>query len=836
MTTIHLIGNAHLDPVWLWDWREGLNEGIATCQAMADLLEEFPEVRFVRGEMAVYEHVEQFDPALFARIRRLVQEGRWDVVGGTYVQADENLPATEVLVRQFAVGKRYFRERFDVDVTTAWAADCFGHAAGMPEIFAAAGMDSFAFTRPWNSVFQLEKPAFWWMGTGGARILCYRPRFGWYGTKRHEIEGRLDHCLQEASESGLDNVACFYGLGNHGGGPTRVQLRQIAAWAARHPGVRVEYSGLHRLFSCLRQELEAKGQSILPEIQGELNFCLRGCSATMARFKFPYRRAEAALFRAERTSALIAAGGIGKEAAPLTDAWRALLFNSFHDILPGTSIERAYDYQIAQLGEVYGEAQRAETGALIRLAKEVNTVPKGWSVPEDHPLPVPVLVWNPHPWSLRTHIEIEVPLDYCVLENFKDRHAELDVAVSGPDGAVLPAQRIAEEHDSMPDLPWRWRVVLPVELPPCGWKVFHMGMGRKGGAACQETVRASGGAGAIDNKFLGLSATVGAETVRFSREGAGWLGAGLGVRVYEDPWGSWGGMREEPDSWQLTRERERWRITAVHTLEAGPERAAFWVRFAGATSRCDLTFMLTRGSRHVEVRARVLWNERSARLKLVLPCNDGSAIFDTPGSDTRRGPCGEVPGGRWAKVGTGPAAWGFASDALYGFDTTEDEFRATIVRSTRYGGDVIRGPEDAPWKAATDLGEHRFNFMLAADSDGIPRLAKVLEEPPVVLPVPASPGTLEPAGSLLGAIPETFELLAVRGVCAQACEIRVRNHADAEHPFAINWCGTDLDLGTVPAGAIATWRLTPSPSGWSASAITAAGKCLQPEEVNALAQ
>src|SRR5688572_416764 len=121
--TLHLIGNAHLDPVWLWDWREGLNEGISTCRAMVDLLREFPAARFIRGEAAIYEHVERHDPRLFEEIRGLIEAGRWDVVGGTYIQPDNNLPATEAMLRQFGWGKDYFRKKFGVEVTAAWSAD-----------------------------------------------------------------------------------------------------------------------------------------------------------------------------------------------------------------------------------------------------------------------------------------------------------------------------------------------------------------------------------------------------------------------------------------------------------------------------------------------------------------------------------------------------------------------------------------------------------------------------------------------------------------------------------------------------------------------------------------
>ena len=131
--TIHLISNAHLDPVWLWDWREGLNESMATCRAVLNLMDEVPELTFIRGEAVIYQHLERHDPQTFDRIRKYVAQGRWDVVGGTWLQPDTNMPATETFARHFCHGQRYFREKFGKPVRVAWAADSFGHSAGLKE-------------------------------------------------------------------------------------------------------------------------------------------------------------------------------------------------------------------------------------------------------------------------------------------------------------------------------------------------------------------------------------------------------------------------------------------------------------------------------------------------------------------------------------------------------------------------------------------------------------------------------------------------------------------------------------------------------------------------------
>jgi alpha-mannosidase len=815
--TLHLVCNAHIDPVWLWDWREGLNEGISTCRAMVALLDEFPETTFIRGESAIYQYIERHDPALFESICGLVDAGRWDVVGGTLVQPDHNLPCTEVLLRQFVRGKEWFRQKLDREVTVAWATDAFGHSAGLPDILNAAGIDAFACTRPWDHHFPVSKSAFWWRGAGGARVLSYRPRHGWYGSNRDETTRRLDEALAEAGATGLENVACFLGLGNHGGGTSRRMLREVRTWQAAHPDVKVVYSGLHRFFAALRAEARGKTVDFLPEVVGELNFCLRGCSTSMARFKFAYRRAQSTLLSAERTHAAVMAFA-GSGPASLETAWDTLLFNTFHDILPGSSIERAYDDQFAQIGGCIDAAQRHAAAALMDLSAKIDTTTTPWLDGDDQPLPVPVLVWNPHPWSLRRQVEVEVNLDYRPLFDYRGSPDTVPVAVKDHEGTPVPHQLIAVENDCDPDLPWRKRVVVSLDLPPMGWRVLHMGL--NGRRPAQK--KAPGGRGrarmigshAISNGTLCVSAPPGQTKVSFRYRNQAWLPDGLQVRLYADDWGSWGGMAEEGDSWLLTRELERWAVTMTQVLEDGPERAALWVRFSGTRSRLDLTFRLGAGTSHVEVDARAFINERATRLKLVLPAG-GDADFLVPGGEVRRKPCGQVPGGRWVRAGMGVNQVGFASNALYGFETTVEEFRVSIARSTRYASEVRRHADETPWFPVMDQGELRFRFLLTPDHDGLEKLAAVLEEPPVAMPVPARPAKGPARGSIMELLSNECEWLALRWMTRGEFELRLRN-TGAARALAVRWLNVRLSLGRVAAGEIATWRISKKAGIWRA--------------------
>jgi alpha-mannosidase len=547
-----------------------------------------------------------------------------------------------------------------------------------------------------------------------------------------------------------------------------------------------------------------------------LNFDLRGCYASVAKFKFLYRKAEASIARAERTAATILASGsvlnshavsdVATPATALGDAWDALLFNSFHDVLPGSSIERAYDDQMAQVGGAIPQAQQAELAALNALARRVDTrvaQPEG-----DHPSPVALLVWNPHPQPYHGHVEMEACLDYRPIWAYEGRPDALPVVLRDPAGEPVAFQSIATEHLFAPAVPWRKRALLPVELPPLGWAVYTLGW--EEGVAAPPAPVELGAFGvepnAISNGALDLWAEVGTGAIHLLRGGELVFGeAGMSLVTVADPWGSWGGMGEELESLSLSKVRHRWRVEKTAILENGPERATLWVRLVGGSSWAELTFHVYRGREDIEVAARILWNERSARLKMVFPVEAGSAEFEVPGGVvTRYSPTGEVPGGRWVRAGS----FGFASDALYNFELSGDgALRATICRASRYAAERAEGPEAAPWNPAVDAGELRFRFLLAP-ADQIARRARELEMPPVAIPVPASPGDLPRNGSLAALSPDSVHLLALKPAeDGDGIVLRAQNTGETSVDAVLDWQGRSLALGTVAAHQIATWRL-----------------------------
>ncbi len=225
-----MIGNAHLDPVWLWRWPEGCAEAIGTCWAAVDLLETHPGFIFTRGEALVYRWIEELEPELFARIMRFVADGRWAIVNGWWIQPDCNLPDGGAFIRQALYGKRYFRERFGVDVTVGYNVDSFGHAGTLPMLLRYTGSDAYVFMRPNAREKSLPASLFDWVAPDGSRITAYRLLE--YYNHVPPLAEKIAMVEALAAREGHP-VMCFFGVGNHGGGPTRTDLALIAEARAR---------------------------------------------------------------------------------------------------------------------------------------------------------------------------------------------------------------------------------------------------------------------------------------------------------------------------------------------------------------------------------------------------------------------------------------------------------------------------------------------------------------------------------------------------------------------------------------------------------------------------
>ena len=741
---LHLIGNSHIDPVWLWQWPEGYQEVRATFRSALDRMNEYPEFIFTCDSTAYYEWVEEIDPEMFEEIRQRVAEGRWELVGGWWVEPDCNLPGGESFVRHALIGQRYFQSRFGKIATVGYNVDPFGHHGMLPQILARSGMDSYVFMRPGPHEMRLPGPIFWWESPDGTRVLAFRLPHE-YCAPREDLGHHLDKSIAQLPERWSEMMA-FYGVGNHGGGPTRENLESIRRLDGAGTMPRLRHSTPARFFDAVR----ASGAD-LPVVAEELQHHAVGCYSAHSGIKRWNRRAENMLAPAEAWAAIAErVTGLAYPREELTNAWKQVLFNQFHDTLGGTAIEPAYDDARDQLGEATSIAARAHNLALQSISRHINLpVERGTS---------PILVFNPHAWPVRTVVEFEFgglkPTDGLVDE-------------TGTPVPFQPTQSYATVSA------WRSRIALAIELPPLGYRTYRVVPDTARLSAT--TVHATGTLLENDHVRLELDRRTGRITSLVLRENGGDVANLADARrpralVVDDTSDTWGhrrlAYRDEIDAFEATH---------VALVESGPVRAILRVESRYGDSELVEDFVVSAGSPTIEVRVILDWREHAQLLKLRFPTGlrETVAAYEIPYGVVERPPNGEEePGQRWIDASgelpdAGALGLAVLNDAKYGFDAIDGEIGVTAVRSPIYAHHEPAIPRPDTRYAYQDQGIQRFTLGLLphrggwADA-GATREALLINQRPTVLFESFHDGPLPQTGSYLEVEPENVVAGAVK--------------------------------------------------------------------------
>lgn len=457
MKTIHLICNAHLDPIWQWTWDEGISSALSTFKSAADLADEFDYV-FCHNESLLYEQIEQNAPELFERIKQLVKKGKWVVAGGWYLQPDCLMPSGESLVRQIKTGQDYFFEKFGVKSEVAVNYDSFGHSLGLVQIMKKCGYKGYIACRPNRVQCPVPSRFFDWIAPDGSKITVsiassYNSRLGHAVDKINEyLDWREANMLgSEEASADRENHEIDYvlwGVGNHGGGPSRKDLRDIAAYSRE--GVTLIHSSPDKLFN---GGIGAKG-----EVRTSLVTCMPGCYSSMARVKRAHRETENLYFSVEKMLAYSSLCGFVYDDGDLKKALKSLLLGEFHDILPGTLVKDGEENAL----ELFGYAKKIlndyRSRAFLYLAMNSRVAGEG---------EFPIFIFNNAAYRLNTVAEFELSLaDQNWSEEFEyEPHVYLD-------DLELPCQQIKER--STLNLDWRKRVIFNAPLAPLGLTRFSV--------------------------------------------------------------------------------------------------------------------------------------------------------------------------------------------------------------------------------------------------------------------------------------------------------------------------------------------------------------------------
>ncbi len=393
---IFCVGNAHLDPAWMWKWQEGSAEAKATIRSALDRMKEFPEFKFVCSSASVYEWIEEFDPDMFSEIKQRVEEGRFIIVGGWYVQPDCNIPSGEGFARQSLYSQRYFQEKFGKTAKVGYNVDSFGHNGMLPQILKKSGMDNYIFMRPMQHEKAMDSNAFRWISPDGSEVYAYRLT-GCYCYKFGNsvvLDKELEHVSSKAPKD-LDCVPFFYGVGNHGGGPTIKHIQLLLERAKKHPETEIVFSDLDDFFAHLREQKEY----VIPEHRDDLQHHASGCYAAYSPIKTLVRKGETSLLAAEVYS-MMNYSLLGRKypTEKFAEGWKNINFLHFHDIMGGCCIKDAYPDSEALGGESLGIAVKTTNNAVQTLSWAVDT--------SDRSKGTPVVVFNPHPFPIETILKI----------------------------------------------------------------------------------------------------------------------------------------------------------------------------------------------------------------------------------------------------------------------------------------------------------------------------------------------------------------------------------------------------------------------------------------------
>jgi len=691
-----MIGNAHLDPVWLWQWQEGFQETKATFRSALDRLKEYDHFIFSSSSAAFYEWVEKNDTEMFNEIKMRIQEGRWVICGGWWIQPDCNLPGGESFARQGLLGQRYFREKFGVTAKVGYNPDSFGHHGNLPQILKKSGMDAYLFMRPNPEEKGLPSRLFLWESNDGSRVKAFRIPFE-YCTFDH-LENHIMHCKNELRDS-FDHLMCFYGVGNHGGGPTKENIETIQKVNDKLQDTELILSSPNEFF-----EHVAKIENQLPVVHDDLQHHASGCYAVHSEVKRFNRYSENLLLLAEKFSTI--SNKLTGQAYPedLNKAWKGVLFNQFHDILAGTSIEAAYD----DARDLYGEANSISSRGLNYALQSIS-----WNINlEEEQDMKPIVVFNPHSWSVKATVEIEYGLfvNYLLPEEF---------IIEDVNGNEVPYQIV----DPVAKVPNRKRVAFLAEIPPLGYSTYKLRAVKPKEVFTPMKVENyvlenerfkvvidenTGGISSLYDKMKDIEV--------FKDHGA----VPVVINDLSDAWGH-GKLRYDEVIGQFTPVK-------IKVLEEGPVRGVIRVisKFGNSTIVQDFTLYKETGK--IEVKVKVNWQESYKTLKIKFPVsfNQRKATYEIPfGHISRESDGEEEPMQNWVDV-TGTISkhsheiYGLSvlNDGKYSADVTGNTIHLTVLRSPIYAHHIPFVPDPEDDYAIIDQGIQTFTYVLLPHEKG----------------------------------------------------------------------------------------------------------------------
>ena len=705
-SAFHLTGNAHIDAAWLWPWTETVDVVKRTFGTALQLMHEYPDYTYTQSAAAYNEWIADKYPDMNAEIAQRIKEGRWEIVGGMWVEPDLNMPDGESLVRQLLVGQRWFKNAYGVTARIGWNPDSFGYTWQLPQIYKKSGVDYFVTQKmTWNDTNKLPFKLFWWESPDGSKVLAYFPH-DYVNTNMNPDRLGDDLVVARKQSPGMTEMMDLYGIGDHGGGPTRAILDNAFHWAGPgHITPKYQFGTAQSFFSSIEKKVapESKewnyqsiakgytapaavaGQVSIPTWKSELYFEYhRGVMTTQANHKRNMRDSEVEVLNAEKWSSLAWLDGRAYPTAEITEDWKKVLFNQFHDLGAGSGIGVIYRDAQKDYDVVRWSTNEISAGALGKVAETVNTAGVG----------IPVVVYNPLAW---------------------ERSGEVTVHVQGGKaGLASGAQVVESKADTKTAVS---DVTLHVlKVPALGYKVVWVGAGSHAPIQGDKPVagKESGNSIMIENDILllridkqsGCMTSLFDKKSKFEMLASG--GCGNQLQFFKDTPKDYDAWNVDPGTFDSAPSviDHADSVELLKTEEPGIRITRHW-----QGSKFVQTLGLAAEGDQVNIDNEIDWHERHVLLKAAFPlaASGPFATYEIPYGSIERATTRdnswekaqfEVPAMRWADLGDGKHGLSVINDTKFGYDAVGNMLRLTL----------LRGPT---WPdAEADQGHHHIRYAL----------------------------------------------------------------------------------------------------------------------------
>lgn len=717
----HLIGHAHTDLAWLWPVSETMHEVCPlTFRSVLNLMDQYPDFIFAQSSAQIYKWMEDFYPDLFEKIKDKVKEGRWEVVGGSWVEHTSNIIGGESLVRQHLYGKRYFKNKFDIDIKTAWLPDSFGFNWNLPQIYSKCGINAL-YTHKLKWQVERNDPAipfphhlFWWQGVDGSKVLTYHDYAAY---NERVLPGDLIRYLKNLQkDTGLNNLLVVFGEGDHGGGPIPDMLRRADRLAKSKDFPVIKYVKAGDYFSDLVTLPESKK---LPVYNEELYLKThRGTLTTDSQVKRDNRFCETLLLNIEKFAFVTQQVGYSYPDEALHDLWERYLYTQVHDNLDGASVAQVYNDAATEYGTLKIDGKKLLDASLKTLLDNINTEGEGEAL----------VVFNSQPWGRSGIVEL----------------LQKDVAKSGAfkiidhDGNSISYQTVTEQNAQ--------KHIFNIEsIPAMGHKILRL---ITTDAPAEFVSDLSVNGFEFSNSFITVKVDKKTGNI-YSLKKKGVNVDYFSAKAQGNALDIWMDEPKDPvngeSAWNinLIEKEDPAVLTDISVVESGPVRAVIRVKKEWGNSFFEQDIILYAYSERVDFEFRADWAEKHKFVKVSFPfqIETSFAAYEIPFGYIERYDSGfksdpgvelntpkraweeadqtktEVAALRWVNVSDKNNLCGITllNDSKYGFSQENGMLRMSLIRGPRRGGQGM--PDDyADQSSHPIVGIHKVKYAIIPHS------------------------------------------------------------------------------------------------------------------------